>query len=201
MKIEKEKVQRVVDWPVLRSMKKVQKSLGLENYYRQFFKDFSRVVKLIHEMTRKDVKWNWRERQQKVFEKLKERFITELVLVTPDLDKEMRVEADASDLATGGVLSIKCENEKWRLVAYISNSLNKAKINYEIHNKEMLAIIRCLEAQRNFLESTKSQFKIWADHKNLEYFMKAQKLNQRQTRQALYLLRPDFVLKHIAGKI
>jgi len=58
----------------------------------------------------------------------------------------MRVEADASDLATGGVLSIKCENEKWRLVAYISNSLNKAKINYEIHNKEMLAIIRCLEA-------------------------------------------------------
>jgi len=55
---------------------------------------------------------------------------------------------------------MKCENEKWRLVAYISKSLNKAKKNYEIHNKEMLAIIRCLEAWRHFLESTKSQFKI-----------------------------------------
>ena len=72
--------------------------------------------------------------------------MTEPVLVTPYLDKEMRVEVDASDLAMGGVLSMKCENENWRLVAYISKSLNKAKRNYEIHDKEMLAIIRCLEA-------------------------------------------------------
>jgi len=58
----------------------------------------------------------------------------------------MRVEADTSDFATGGVLSMKCEDEKWRLVAYISKSLNEAERNYEIHNKEMLAIIWCLEA-------------------------------------------------------
>jgi len=70
----------------------------------------------------------------------------ELVLVTPNLDKEIRVEADVSDFATGGVLSIKCEDEKWRPVAYISKLLNKAKRNYEIHNKRMLAIIWCLEA-------------------------------------------------------
>jgi len=75
---------------------------------------------------------------------LKERFTTESVLVTPDLDKEMRVEADASDFATGGVLSMKCEDERWRLVVYISKSLNEAKRNYEIHNKEMLVIIWCL---------------------------------------------------------
>jgi len=81
-----------------------------------------------------------------VFEKLKRRFTTEPVLVTPDLNKEMRVEADASDFATGGVLSMKCEDERWRLVAYISKSLNEAERNYEIHDKEMLAIIRCLEA-------------------------------------------------------
>ena len=57
----------------------------------------------------------------------------------------MRVEADMSDFAMGGVLSMKCEDERWRLVAYISKSLNEAKRNYEIHDKEMLAIIRCLE--------------------------------------------------------
>ena len=100
-------------------------------------------------MTRKDVKGNWRERQQKAFEELKERFTTEPVLVTPDLDKEMRVEVDVSDFAMGGVLSMKCEDERWRPVAYISKSLNESKRNYEIHNKKMLAIIQCLVFRRS----------------------------------------------------
>ena len=91
------------------------------------------------------MEWNWGERQQKAFEELKERFTIELVLVTPDLDKEVRVEVDTSYFVTEGVLSMKCEDEKWRPVAYISKLLNEAKRNYEIHNKEMLAIIRCLE--------------------------------------------------------
>ena len=103
--------------------------------------------------------------------------MTELVLVTPDLDKEMRVEADTSDFAMGGVLSMKYEDERWRPVAYIFKSLNEVKRNYEIHDKKMLAIIQCLEAWRHFLEGAKDWFEIWTDHKNLEYFMKAQKLN------------------------
>jgi len=108
--------------------------------------------------------------------------MTEPVLVTLDLDKEMRVEVDVSDFATGGVLSMKCEDEKWRPVAYISKLLNEAERNYEIHDKEMLAIIRCLEAWKHFLEGAKDRFEIWMDHKNLEYFMKAQKLNRRQAK-------------------
>jgi len=95
-----------------------------------------------------------------VFEELKRRFMTEPVLITPDLDKEMRVEADVSDFAMGGVLLIKCEDERWRPVAYISKSLNEAKRNYEIHDKEMLAIIRCLEVWRHFLEGAKGRFEI-----------------------------------------
>jgi len=72
--------------------------------------------------------------------------MTEPVLVTPDLNKEMRVEVDASDFVTGGVLSMKYKDEKWRPVTYISKSLNEAKRNYEIHDKEILVIIQCLEA-------------------------------------------------------
>ena len=106
------------------------------------------------------MKWSWGERQQRAFKKLKERFTIELVLVTPDLDKEMRVETDVSDFAIGGVLSMKCEDEKWRPVAYISKLLNEAKRNYEIHNKEMLVIIWYLEAWRHFLEEAKDQFEI-----------------------------------------
>jgi len=130
---------------VPKSVKNVQKFLGLANYYRQFVKDFAKIAKPLYEMTRKETKWSWGERQQKVFEKLKERFTTEPVLITPDLDREIRVEVDVLDFATGGVLLIKCEDERWRPVAYISKSLNEAERNYEIHDKEMLAIIRCLE--------------------------------------------------------
>ena len=90
----------------------------------------------------------------------------------------MRVEADASDYATGRVLSVKGEDRKWRPVAFISKLLNDTERNYKIHNKEMLAVIRCLEAWRHFLEGARTKFKIWTDHKNLEYFMTNQKLNR-----------------------
>jgi len=127
-------------------VKDVQKFLGLANYYRQFVKDFVKIAKLLHEMTMKEIKWNWEKKQQKVFEELKERFTTESVLVTLGLDREMRVEADVSDFAMNEVLLMKCEDEKWRLVAYILKLLNKAKRNYEIYNKEILVIIWCLAA-------------------------------------------------------
>jgi len=122
-------------------------------------------------LVRKDEKWKWEEEQEKAFAKLKKIFTTEPVLAAPDLDKEMRVEADASDYAMGGVLSVKGEDGKWRPVAFISKSLNDMERNYEIHDKEMLAVIRCLEAWRHFLEGARTKFEIWTDHKNLEYFM------------------------------
>jgi len=77
--------------------------------------------------------------------------------------------------------------------------LNETERNYEIHDKKMLAIIRGLEAWRHLLEGVQTKFEIWTDHKNLEYFMKTQKLNRRQARWALYLSRFDFILKHVAG--
>ena len=87
-------------------------------------------------------------------------FTIELVLVILDLDKEIRVEADASDYAIKRVLLVKCRDEKWRLVAFISKSLNVTKQNYKIHNKEMLAVIWCLELWRYYLEEAKVKFKI-----------------------------------------
>ena len=109
------------------------------------------------------------------------------------------MEADTSNFATGGVLSIRCEDNKWKPVAYISKSLNEIEKNYKIHNKEMLVIICCLEAWRHFLEGSRSKFEVWTDHKNLEYFMSNQKLNCQQAQWALYLSRFNFTLKHISG--
>ena len=180
IEMQKEKVEGVLNWLALRNVKEVQKFLGLANYYTRFIKDFARIAAPLHVLVRKEQKWKWKKEQEEAFEKLKAVFTMELVLAIPDIDKEMRVEADASDYATGGVLSTKCEDGKWRPVAFISKLLNAIEHNYEIHDKEMLAVIRCLEAWRHYLEGAKLEFEIWTDHKNLQYFMTSQKLNQRQ---------------------
>ena len=68
------------------------------------------------------------------------------MLVASDLDKEMRVKADASDYAIRGVLLVKGENKRWRPVAFISKLLNDTERNYKIYDKKILAVIKCLEA-------------------------------------------------------
>ena len=110
--MEAEKVDGVLSWPQPKNVKDVRKFLGLTNYYRRFIKDFARVARPMNVLTRKDEKWRWEKMQQKAFDKLKRIFTSKPVLAVPDLDKEFRVEADASNYATGGVLSMKCSDEK-----------------------------------------------------------------------------------------
>jgi len=199
IKMEEEKVKGVLEWPTPKSVKDVQKFLGLANYYHWFIEEFAMVARPLHNLVKKDKKWEWTEKEKKAFKELKERFTKELVLAAPDIDKKMRMEVDASDYAMGGVLSIECRDGLWRPVAFLSKSSNKTERNYEIHDKEMLAIVRGLEAWRHLLEGVQFKFEIWTDHKNLEYFMKVQKLNRRQARWTLYLSQFDFTLKHVAG--
>jgi len=103
------------------------------------------------------------------------------VLMSPQDSEPFRVEADSSDFATGAVLSQQSMVDgKWHPVAFYSKSLSSVERNYEIHDKEMLAIICALEEWRHFLEGATHPVEIWTDHKNLEYFMTAKKLNHRQ---------------------
>jgi len=199
IEMEKEKVDRVLSWPEPKNIKNIKKFLGLANYYRRFIKDFAQVARPMNMLIRKDVKWQWRREQQQAFDKLKRIFMTRLVLAAPDLNKKFRVEADASNYTTGGVLSVKCSDGIWRLVAFILKSLSDMERNYEIYNKEMLAVVRYFKVWRHFLEEMTTKFEIWTDHKDLEYFMKAQKLNRRQAKWVLYLSRFDFIPKHVLG--
>ena len=187
IKMEKKKVKGVLKWSTLKCIKDVLKFLRLANYYHQFIEGFATVARLLHDLVKKDRKWDWIERQEVAFKELKEQFTKEPVLAAPNIDKKMRMEVDASDYVMEGVLSMECKDGLWRLVAFLSNSLNKTERNYKIHNKEILAIIRELEVWRHLLEGAQYKFEIWTDHKNLEYFMKAQKLNWRQARWMLYL--------------
>jgi len=114
VEMQKEKVEGVLNWPVPRNIKEVQKFLGLANYYRRFIKDFAKIAAPLHVLVRKEQKWKWKweEEQEEAFGRLKRAFTTEPVLAIPDIDRKMRVEVDASNYATGGVLSTKCEDGK-----------------------------------------------------------------------------------------
>jgi len=110
IKMEEEKMKGVLEWLTPKCVKNMQKFLGLANYYHQFIEGFAVVTRPLHDMMKKNKKWDWTERQEKAFKELKERFTKELVLAAPDIDKKMRVEVDASDYATGGVLLMECED-------------------------------------------------------------------------------------------
>jgi len=121
-------------------------------------------------------------------------------LVSPQESDLFQIEADSLDFATGAVLSQQSTTDgKWHPVAFYSKSLSSVEQNYEIYNKEMLAIICALEEWRHFLEGATHLVEIWTNHKNLKYFMTAKKLNRRQAHWSLHLARFDFLLHHRPG--
>jgi len=147
------------------------------------------------------MEWRWGAEEQSAFDSLKERITTAPILTLPDNSQPFWIKSDSLDFATGAVLSQKSpEDNKWHPIAFLSKSLSPVERNYEIHDKEMLAIVRALEEWRHFVEGAENCCEIWTDHKNLQYFMMAKKLNWRQARWSLLLARFDFIMHHRPGK-
>jgi hypothetical protein len=200
IKMNPAKVKGITDWPTPTKVKHVQAFLRLANFYQRFIKDFAKIVQPLTLLTCKDVPWQWNEQCQQAFDFLKNAFTTAPILQIPNNTMPYRLETNSSDFATGAVLEQKGEDNLWHPVAFYSKSLNEHKRNYEIYNKEMLAIIRGLEEYRHYLEGHPLPVKIWSDHLNLTYFRQAHKLTRCQARWALFLSRFDFTLCHQPGK-
>ena len=115
------------------------------------------------------------------FESLKKAFTSTPILAHVDTEKPFIIEADASDFALGSILSQQGDDEKLHLVAFHSRKFDAAKINYEIHDKELLAIVDSFMQWRHFLEGSPNQVTVFSDHQNLAYFQNAHVLNRRQT--------------------
>jgi len=153
VKMDPVKVARVHDWPTLENQTDVQAFIGFVNFYRRFIWDFSTIARPFFNLTRSDKAWNWNPKKQEAFECLKTTVTTTPVLVSPQDLEPFYIEANSSDLASGAVLSQQLPGEeKWHPVAFYSKSLSLVEQNYEIHDKEMLAIIYVLEEWRHFLE-------------------------------------------------
>jgi len=195
------KVAGVREWSVLENRTDVQAFIGFVNFYRRFSQDFSTIARPLFDLTCSDQAWNWGTKEQEAFERLKMAVTTAPTLASPQDSEPFCIEADSSDFASGAVLSQQLPGEeKWHLVAFYSKSLSLVERNYEIHDKEMFAIIRALEKWRHFLEGARHPVEIWTDHKNLEYFMTAKKLNRCQAWWSLYLARFNFKLVHRPGR-
>jgi hypothetical protein len=196
IKMNLSKVEGITKWPAPTKVKHIQAFLGLANFYRQFIKDFAKIVCPLTLLTCKDVPWEWDDLCQSAFEYLKTAFTTAPILQIPNDIAPYRLETNSLDFATGAVLEQKGKDNLWHPVAFYSKSLNKHEQNYKIYNKELLAIIRGLEEYRHYLEGHKTPVEIWSDHLNLTYFCQAHKLTRQQVRWSLFLSRFDFTLQH-----
>ena len=144
--------------------------------------------------------WTWNEEHQKAFEELKEKITSQLVLSLLKREGKFRVEIDALEHAIGEVLSQEQEG-KWKLIAFLSRTMQPVERNYEIYNKKLLAIVEALTKWRQYLLDMIELFQIWMDHENLKYFREPHKLNRRQARWYLKLQDYDFILQYIPGKM
>jgi hypothetical protein len=193
------KVSAVRDWPTPTTLCEVRAFIGFSNFYRRFIKDFSSIARPLHDLTKKDVPWQWHTEQQHAFDTLKEKFCQEPILKVYDPNLETRVEVDASGFATGGILSQKYPDGLWHPIAYRSSSMSKEERNYEIYDREMLGCIRALEDWRHYLEGI--SFEIVTDHKNIEWWASMRDLNRQQARWTLYLSRFSFKITYRKGEL
>jgi hypothetical protein len=194
-----EKVKAIQQWEHPRNVKGVRSFLGFANFYRDFIPEFSKIAAPLHALTKRNEEFYWRDAQQEAFNKLKAAFIASPVLVQWDPNRPTLVEADCSGGALGGCLSQEVRGVL-HPVGYHSASLTPEQRNYTIHDKELLAVVRCVEAWSAELQSVRDPFTILTDHKNLEYFSTARLLSERQQRWAELLSRFRYHLQYRPGR-
>jgi len=193
------KLKGIRDWPIPTTVKQVRAFLGFGNFYRRFIWHFSELAKPLNDLLKKDHKFEWTNNCQKAFDELKKRFTEEPVLMMPDHTRPFQIETDASKYATGAVLTQLDSNGDRHPISFISKTLSPTERNYEIYDRELLAIIRALEEWRHYIQGSAHTTTILSDHKNLTYYREAKKLNRRQARWSLYLSEFDVRLVHTPG--
>ena len=199
VKMDPAKIKAILDWEAPTTVKGVRSFLGFANFYRSFIRNYSDLTMPLVRLTHKDQAYQWTQDTDDAFKKLKKIFTTAPSLTQFDPDRTTILETDSSGWCIGGVLMQVDENDAVRPCAFFSKKNNPAECNYEIYDKEMLAIVRCLEEWDSELRSVR-EFEIRTDHKNLQYFMTAKKLTERQMRWSLILSRFNFTISYVPGK-
>src|SRR5258707_3583571 len=148
------KVQGVMDWPQLTKVRDVQCVIRFVNFYQRFIQNFSKITCPLHVLTRKLKDWSWGTAEQQAFDALKNAVTSAPMLTFPSRSGLFHLECDASNFATGAILSQQQEDGLFHPIGFMSKSFSDTERNYQIHDKEMLVIMHALEEWRHFLEGS-----------------------------------------------
>ena len=197
--MNEKKVETIKAWKPPTSVREVQIFMGFANFYRRFNKNFSDICTPIKNLTRGDkTKFVWGKHQQEAFEYLKRCFTTAPILCHFHPDRDTVVETDASDYALGCFLS-QFQGKRLHPVAFHSRKLNSAERNYNIHDKELLAILVAFLERKHYLQGTEKPITVYTDHQNLEYFLTTKAWTARQIRWSQKLCDFNFVIVYQLG--
>jgi hypothetical protein len=197
IRMEKEKVEAVRDWPVPRNVGEVMEFEGFAGFYRQFIKDFSKIMAPLTDLKKKDAPFVWDSRQQQAFDEIKKRMCEEPLLIIPDPALPYVVETDASGFAYGASLQ-QDQGKGLQPVAFLSRKMIPAERNYATHEQELLAIVRALREWRHYLHG--AHFTVYSDHGPLRYMQTQPHLTSRQARWQEILSEFDFTIEYKPGK-
>ncbi|MGL4646394.1 MAG: Ty3/Gypsy family RNase HI domain-containing protein, partial [Cetobacterium sp.] len=196
------KVNAVHDWPIPCTIKELQLFLGFANFYRRFIHNFSLIVTPLASLLRGKLKsLSCSPLATKSFEDLKEAFTQAPVHIHPNPQLPFTVEVDTSTTGVGAVLlQHQSETHVLHPCAFFSCKFTPAEVNYDIGNRELLAIKLALEEWRHWLEGAQFSFTIFTDHKNLLYLRDAKRLNPHQACWALFFTRFNFTITYRPGE-
>ena len=170
------------------------------SYYRRYIKDFSTIARPLNDLLKKTAIWQWESSQQDAYQQLKDTLLSDVFLLHPSNKKQFILETDASEFAWGAMLSQEDSKGRWRPVGCLSKGFADAETHYDTHDRELLAIIRALEAFRHWLTGTKYPITILTDHNNLRYFSTKQFLSPRQTQWMQFLTDFDIQIRYCPGR-
>ncbi|KAK3526101.1 hypothetical protein QTP70_015426, partial [Hemibagrus guttatus] len=201
VEMDTNKVRAVSKWPAPATIKELQRFLGFANFYRRFIRNYSSVAAPLTSLLRgKPKKLNWTDQARAALQRLKDCFATAPILCHPDPDRPFVVEVDVSSSGLGAVLSQRHGDPgKVHPCTFYSQKLTTGEVNYDVGNRELLAIKAALEEWRHWLEGARHPFQVLTDHRNLEYLRGAKRLNPRQARWALFFTRLQFTVSYRPG--
>ena len=206
IQMDPSKVQAIKNWSTPKNPTDVRAFLGFTGYYRYFIEKYSLLARPLLDLTKKSVEWHWGKPQEDAFQTLKLKMCNKPVLMQPDFNKRFYLQTDASGYSMGAILSqegeqpSKSTTPKLHPIAYYSATFTSAERNYDIYERELLAVMKSLAHWRPYLGWTKTPFIIRTDHANLQYWKSPQNLNRRTARWHADLQEYDFILEHIPGK-
>ncbi|KAI2652624.1 Transposon Tf2-9 polyprotein [Labeo rohita] len=200
VQMDQGKVNAILEWPLPSSVKKLQRFLGFSNFYCHFIQNYSSTTAPLTSLLRgKPKHLTWNPAAQEAFQLLKTIFSTAPLLHHPDPELPFTVEIDTFITGVGAVLSQAVGEPPLLHPCAFSRKLSPVEQDYDVGNRELLAIKLALEKWRYWLEGATHQFTIITDHKNLQYLREAKHLNPRQARWALFLTRFNFKITYRPG--